>query len=126
MKKNTLGLGALALVLGVTAISANSVFAYRGDPTVQGPNYSTERHTEMEKVFEDNDYFAWKDLMQNRGRVTQIVTEANFAKFAEAHELMEDGNIEEAKKIRQEIGLGLKNGSGRNGGGMGISRNCNR
>lgn len=126
MKKITLGLGALALVLGLTAISANSVFAYRGDSTVQGPNYSTGRHTEMEKAFADNDYSVWKDLMQNRGRVTQIVTEENFANFAEAHELMEAGNTEEAKKIHQEIGLGLKNGSGRNGGGMVMSRNCNR
>ncbi len=44
MKKTTLGLGALALVLGIMVVSAGSVLAYRGDPTIKGPNYSVERH----------------------------------------------------------------------------------
>lgn len=130
MKKITLGLGALALVLGITAISAGSAFAYKGDPTVKGPNYSVERHAAMEKAFENKDYTVWKSLMQNQGRVTQVVTKENFAKFAEAHELMEDGKTAEAQKIRQEIELGLKDGSGRNAGGMmggrGMGRGLNR
>lgn len=130
MKKTTLGLGALALVLGVTAISAGSALAYRGDPTVKGPNYSTERHTAMLKAFENKDYTAWKNLMQNRGMATKVITEANFAKFVEAHNLALQGKTTEAQKIRRELGLGLQNGSGRNGGGMmngmGMGRNFNR
>jgi hypothetical protein len=130
MKKTTLGLGALALVLGVTAISAGSALAYRGDPKVQGPNYSTERHTAMTKAFENKDYTAWKNLMQNRGIASKVITEANFAKFVEAHNLALQGKTVEAQKIRQELGLGLQNGSGRNGGGMmggmGMGRNFNR
>ena len=126
MKKTTLGLGALALVLGVTAISAGSALAYKGDPTVKGPNYSTERHTAMLKAFENKDYTAWKNLMQNRGMASKVVTESNFAKFVEAHNLSLQGKTAEAQKIRQELGLGLKNGSGRNGGGMGMGRNFNR
>jgi hypothetical protein len=129
MKKTILGLGVLALVLGVTAVSAGSALAYRGDVGVKGPNYSPERHEAMLKAFENKDYTAWKNLMQNKGRVTQVVTEANFAKFAEAHNLALQGKIEEAKKIRQELGLGLKNGSGRNGGmmgGVGMGKNLNR
>ena len=50
--------------------------------------------------------------MQGRGRVSQVITKDNFAKFAEAHELAEQGKLEEAKKIRLELGLGLQNGSG--------------
>lgn len=130
MKKTTVALGALALVLGVTAISASSALAYRGDPTVQGPNYSTERHTAMLKAFETKDYAAWKNLMQNRGQVSQVITEANFAKFVEAHNLALQGKTAEAQKIRQELGLGLQNGSGKNGGGMmggmGMGRNFSR
>ena len=126
MKKTILGLGALALVLGATAMSAGSALAYRGDPTVQGPNYSTERHTAMLKAFENKDYTAWKNLMQNRGMASQVITGANFAKFVEAHNLALQGKTVEAQKIRQELGLGSKNGSGRNGGGMGMGRNFNR
>lgn len=123
MKKTTLRLGVLALVLGITAVSAGSALAYRGDPTVKGPNYSTERHTAMMKAFENKDYTAWKKLMQNQGRVTQVITEANFGKFVEAHNLALQGKTVEAQKIRQELGLGSQNGSGRHGGGMGMGRN---
>lgn len=126
MKKTTFGLGALTLVLGLTAVSTTSALAYRGDPIVKGPNYSTERHTAMLKAFENKDYTAWKNLMQNKGRVTQVITEANFAKFVEAHNLAMQGKTIEAQKIRQELGLGLQNGSGRNRGGMGMGINFNR
>ncbi len=120
-KKIVLGLGMLAVVLGV----AGSVSAYKGDPTVKGPNYSLERHKAMEKAFETNDYNAWKALMTNGGRVTQVVNSQNFAKFAEAYKLAEKGDIAGAQKIRQDLGLGLKNGSGQGlmkGGGKGLNR----
>lgn len=126
MKKITLGLGALALVLGATAISAGQALAYKGDATVKGPNYSTERHTAMLKAFENKDYSAWKNLMQNKGKVTQVVTEANFPKFVEAHNLALQGKKAESQKIRQELGLGLQNGSGKNSSGVRMGGNCNR
>ena len=97
--------------------------AYRGDPLVKGPNYTEERHEAMEKAFANKDYAAWKNLMQNRGRVTQIVTQDNFAQFAKAHELALQGKIQEAAQIRRDLGLGLQNGSGR---GMGMGRNWSR
>lgn len=126
MKKTTLGLGALALTLGVIGLSAGSVMAYQGEPAVKGPNYSVERHEAMEKAFKNKDYDAWKNLMQGRGRVSQIVNKDNFSKFAEAHELMEQGRTAEAQKIRQELGLGLNNGSGKGMGGAGMHRGVNR
>ncbi|MFA5792060.1 MAG: hypothetical protein WC884_03420 [Candidatus Paceibacterota bacterium] len=126
MKKTTLGLGAMALVLGVTVFSAGTALAYKGDPTVKGPNYSVERHTAMTKAFENKDYDAWKNLMQGKGRVTQVVNKDNFAKFAEAHQLALQGKTAEAQKIRQELGLGLHNGSGKISGGMGMHRGMNR
>ena len=125
MNKAILAVTALALGAGVLFATAPSTLAYRGDPNVQGPNYSPERHEAMEKAFENKDYNAWKNLMQGRGRVTQVVTEQNFARFAEAHELAEQGKIQEANQIRQELGLGLHNGSGQ-GQGMGMGRNWNK
>lgn len=93
--------------------------AYRGDYSQKGSNYSEERHEAMEEAFENKDYNAWKELMgQNTrmGRVTEVVNEENFSKFARAHELMEQGKYEEARQIREELGLGLKNGEGRGSG----------
>jgi hypothetical protein len=123
MKKTILGLGALAVILGGVFVFANNSEAYRGDPNVKGPNYSDERHNSMLEAFKNKDYSAWKNLMQGRGRATQVINADNFAKFAEAHELMLQGKTDDAQKIRAELGLGLRNG---NGGGKGMGGCQNR
>jgi hypothetical protein len=111
-KNVVLGLAALTLVIGASVIFTNQASAYKGDPAVKGPNYSVERHTLMEKAFETKNYESWKSLMGNQGRVTTVINKDNFAKFAEAHKLAENGDLAGAQKIRQELGLGQKNGQG--------------
>lgn len=121
MTKTTIFLGLTALVLGGAVLAPQAVFAYRGHPAVKGPNYTEERHAAMEKAFETNDYNAWKALMSGKGRVTQVINAQNFPKFAQAHELAEQGKFDEANKIKAELGLGLRNGAG-TGQGMGGGR----
>jgi hypothetical protein len=121
MNKTSIIFGLAALVIGGAVLAPQAVLAYRGDPTVKGPNYTEERHTAMEKAFENKDYNAWKTLMDGRGRATQVINKDNFAKFAEAHKLAEQGKTAEANKIRTELGLGLQNGTGM-GQGMGMGR----
>ena len=116
MKRTALTLGATALVLGGLFMIPNIASAYRGDPSIEGPDCTEERHQEMEQAFENNDYQAWKNLMHGKGRVIQVVNEDNFAQFAEAHKLAEEGKMDEAKQIRQELGLGLGNGPGKGTG----------
>ena len=119
MKKSTLILGALALILGgIAVISADSVYAYRGNAETTSPYYSAERHAEMTEAFENLDYDAWRNLMQDKGRVTQLITEENFAQFAEAHQLTLENREAEARELRQELGLRLQDGSGRGEGRM--------
>ncbi len=110
-------LGGIA-ALTLSTIAVNTVFAYQGNPAIKGPNYTPERHEAMEVAFEKNDYQAWVKLMDGRG-VTRKVTADNFARFAEAHRLAEDGKLAEAAKIRAELGLGQGNreGKGRGNGG---------
>jgi len=122
MNKKSIIVGASALLLTGLVLTPGLVQAYRGDPSVQGSNYSEERHTEMTAAFEDKDYDAWKNLMQGRGRVTQVVNANNFDKFVQAHQYALEGNLEEANKIRAELGLGLRNGSGQ-GQGQGYGKN---
>ena len=130
MNKKTMLLGATTLVLGGLVISPRLAEAYQGNPSGQGPNCTSERQEAMEQAFENNDYNAWKELMSGKGRVTQVITEENFARFAEAHELAEEGKLDEAKQIRQEFGLGLGNrngdGSGQGNKGQGMGRGWNR
>ena len=110
---------AFALVVVATVIAVPSVSAYQGDPLVKAPNHSPERHVAMTAAFEARDYSAWKNLMGGRG-ATRNVNESNFSRFAEANALARSGDLEEAKAMRAELGLGLRNGQGRGqGGGQG-------
>lgn len=112
MTKKSLILGAAALTLAGSAL-APKILAYQGNPNVQGPNYTVERHEAMEKAFETNNYYAWKALMVgNGGRVTEVVNEQNFAQFARAHELAERGDLTGSQAIRASLGLGQQNGTG--------------
>jgi len=121
MNKTKLLLGLTALVIGGAVFAPQITQAYKGDPNVQGPNYTQERHDAMIKAFENKDYNAWKAQMTGRGRVTQVINAENFARFSEAHKLALEGKTEEANQIREELGLGLHNGSGM-GQGMGYGR----
>lgn len=124
---NTKILTLSAAVVGTAILlgTASNAFAYRGDPNVQGPNYSPERHEAITQAFEKNDYNAWKEQMGDRGRVSQVVNESNFAKYAEMHKLTLEGKVEEANQIRTELGLGLRDGSGFGQmGGNGYGRNA--
>jgi len=115
MKKQYIGLGAAAVMLGGLTMGSGVVAAYQGDPSVQGPNHTEERHAAILAAFENNDYQAWSELMAGKGRVTQMVNEENFPRFAEAHRLAAAGDVEGAKQIRTELGLGLRNGAGQAG-----------
>lgn len=125
MTKESIVLGLAALVIGGTILVPRAL-AYRGNPAIQGPNYSVERHEAMEKAFETGNFNAWKALMSNQGQVTQVINTGNFAQFAKAHELAEDGKIDEANKIRSELGLGHQNGSGMGQGMRGGKGRNNR
>jgi hypothetical protein len=111
MNKKTVVIGVSALLLSAAALFPMTAAAYQGNPAATGPNCTTERHDAMEKAFAAKDYNAWKSLMQGRGRMSQVITADNFAKFAEAHALAEAGKTTEAAAIRAELGLGNGNGS---------------
>jgi hypothetical protein len=119
MNKKTIALGGTLLTLGALVFGTQTAFAYRGDPSIQGPDCSPERHEAMTQAFDNNDYNAWKELMNGKGRVSEVVNEGNFARFSEAHKKALSGDIEGAEAIRNELGLGLRDGSGK-GRGQGV------
>ena len=115
--KYTVGTAALALLLTGGAMTAS---AYQGDYTQEGPNCTEDRHEAMEEAFENLDYGVWYDLMGDKGRVAEVITEDNFDLFVEAHELGKEGDVSGADKIRTELGLrtsdGERTGAGHRGG----------
>jgi len=82
-KKQIISLGALGLLTAGVFLLPSVVDAYRGDPSIEGPDCTAQRH--------------------------EVITAA----FAKAHQLAQEGKVEEAKQIRAELGLGLGNGAGK-------------
>lgn len=109
MDKRILIVGILALGL-ITSFGISRAYAYRGDASVVGPYHTQERQSAMEKVMEEKDYEGWKELMtegdRQPGVVNKIESEEEFNQFANAYELSKEGKTEEAKVIREELGLG--------------------
>jgi hypothetical protein len=124
MTKKGIMLGVLGLAVAGAVAYSSGAFAYRGDPNQKGPNYTPERHEQMVKAFEGNDYAAWKAQMGDRG-ATRVVNEQNFARFAQMHQLMLEGKTAEADAIRAELGLGNGRGKGTMDGQRGQNRGGN-
>ncbi|HBU07290.1 MAG TPA: hypothetical protein DEB09_04370 [Candidatus Magasanikbacteria bacterium] len=148
----SLGLVVAAIVIltGVTMASATSL-PNRGQGTKQNFDptklpaevqvHFTEmqaQRDEMQKVMDNQDYTAWKALMQEKSdnspivKTMNVVNENNFSKFTEMHNLMQAGKIDEANTIRQELGLpekgegmGMGRGFGPGGHGRGMMRSEN-
>jgi hypothetical protein len=135
MKKDNLIKG--AAVLGVLTLMTGGVVAANAagnnSKSLEGKNRGqnavtltatqqanrTERQTEMktrqdaiEAAIKANDYAAWVKAVGENNPITKKITKDNFAKFIEAHNL-----VEQARTIFTD--LGLKNGEGK-GAGMGI------
>lgn len=126
-QKLVIGLSLLAIV-GLVA-SIGLVSAYRGDPSVQGPNFDSEQHLLMTQAFDDVDYDAWVALMRENGRsgrVLELVNEENFETFAKSRDAALAGDHELAAQLRAQIGLGNgegpRDGAGYRQGGRGEGR----
>jgi len=115
--KNQIILGIAAIVLTlVAAKSFSPVLAYRGDPTVKGPNYTEERHQANINAFQKSDYNGWVKNMAGRG-ATRFVNKDNFAEFAKAQLQAQKGDLSLLNAFRTKYGMGQHQGQG-NGRGM--------
>jgi len=77
-----------------------------------------ERHETrqaIEAAIESGDYDAWLAAMNSVPRITDFITEDNFASFVELHEAREEGDFETARAIAEELGI-----PGKPMGGMGM------
>ncbi len=94
----------LASLTGIAVLAiASPALAYRGNPDIQGPNYSPERHEAMEVIFEKGDYQGWLKLMEGRAwRMKEVVNnQAKFIEFANARK----SGVDALAKFRRDNGL---------------------
>ena len=103
-----------AAALGVvttTALVSLTTFAHPGDATTTNP--MAERHQLMVSTFDDNNYDGWAAQMREqvatmRARADALeanINEGTFAKLREAHQLLADGKVDEAKTIFESLGM---------------------
>lgn len=71
-----------------------------------------EKHSAVKAAVEKNDFAAFKVAVADSPLAEIIDTEAEFAKFVEAHTLMKNGNGDEAKTIFDDLGLKRPEGHG--------------
>lgn len=94
----------MALVLGLGV--SGSAFAYQGDFSKNGPNYTPDFEAQITEVLTNKDYNGWKNLVESKvgnGSVGDVITQDNFDKFVEAWKLANDGKIKEANAIRKAL-----------------------
>ncbi len=125
-KKLTIGAAALTAIV-ISAGMATSSFAYQGDPSVEGPNHTPERHDVMTAAFKATDHSAWIEARGDvsRGRIMDVVNADNFKSFVEMREARLAGDTGKVAEIRAELGLGqgsmVRGKNGHRGGGQGSS-----
>ena len=129
-------LAAVIVIIGAASISyaagkggGNGFFRDRDDKNP--PAEVQADRTALEQAFTNNDYTAWKNLMETKRdemakRVDDFssqISEDTFAKLVEIRNLMTAGKNDEANKLRQELDFGFGMGFGQ---GFGLGTGCHK
>lgn len=78
-----------------------------------------ENMAQIKAAMDSGDYAAWKAAVAADGRnpkITQVITEDNFATFVKMQEARQTGDIETAKALAKELGLNVGMGQHRGRG----------
>src|SRR3989338_11147004 len=114
MQNKTLSLAAAAVAVGVTTvIVAGATYAYQGGVwhgeekpfNVFMGGARGEMREQMQAALESGDYAAWLEAVGKDSPLAEKITAENFAKFAEMHQAMEDGDTERAAALRDELAM---------------------
>lgn len=95
----------MSIIMGSAVFSAGASSNLKTPRSMEGCGISQEAREGVENALKNNDYNSWKSLLETSGNseILDVVTEDNFAKFAEAFKLKESGDIEGAKAIIKEL-----------------------
>jgi hypothetical protein len=108
-KKKIIGITAASLVLGTSIFSASASSWNSANKEKAGfGGRDSSGMTALIKATTENNYEAWKVLMQDSGEsrfLEMINTEEKFKRLVEANNLRENGDFEEADAIMQELGI---------------------
>ncbi len=83
--------------LGITDIGGRG-----GRGEGMGPNWGN--HQAVISALDDGDYQAWQEAVGDSPLVEKI-TEDNFGRFVQAHQLRQSGQFDEARQIEESLGI---------------------
>jgi hypothetical protein len=125
-KTHTWVVGTATLALAATAMIP-AVFAAELEPTAENAEARTERrmqkkaaHEAVKEAIEAGDYAAFLEAVPEEGKLAEI-TQGQFESLKTMHALLEEGNVEEAQAIAEELGLPLRGVKGNRGRGESFS-----
>ena len=112
-KSNALWVGGLVMLLAATSALAladtDTTTTGSGQGRGRGGKMErSDRRAEMTQFFTNNDYAGWKEYVTKNmpnSPLLSVVTEQNFAQFAQVHTLLSAGKLDEAKTLAQSMGL---------------------
>ncbi len=120
--RKTLLLATIASLISLGAVF--SVSAWQGEKMKKSFFENSDKQIEMEdlrakiaekrqsmgQAMQINDYKSWLELKADRSPCGHdLINEENFALFSKAHQLLRDGEIEEAREIFASLGKDLPN-----------------
>lgn len=91
----------LIATLSVTLLTVSAFTVYADDPETKGKFGNRDA---MHEAVENGDYDQWLEVAGEP--ITEVIdTEEKFYQFVEAHNLIQDGNFDEAQVIFDELGI---------------------
>ncbi len=114
MNKNLVAI----LLAGSTVLgTAGSVSAFRGEGEMRNFQMDSEVRESIMQAMEDRDYATWVQIHEDAGLQGPFseITEEKFNKLVEMHEAHQNGDMETAKEIAEELGM-QKEMCGKRGG----------
>ena len=129
MPKNHYLMAAILGLIITTAVVSVTTFA-QTNATALRPNF-IEHRPELRQAMTDGDYESWSEMMKEkverlRTHATELenkINQSTFDRLTEAHQLMQEGKIDEAKAVFEELGMpgpaghrGMKGIKGMSGG----------
>lgn len=105
-KKSAIVIPAAVLLVAVSSIGTAS--AAEDEASKRVPQHEERGiHLEIKRAIASGDYEAFQNLIAD-APFTVDVDEETFAKMVEAHTLMEEGEIEGAREIMNELGFPMR------------------
>lgn len=104
-KKKIISMTAMSLVMGsaVATANADSIMAKFREPM----GISIESRQAEDEALKNADFASWKSAVESSGRteILETINESNFARYVEAFKLRENGDMDGARAIMEELGI---------------------